>query len=185
MSFAQLQQTLVDEARQQAEVVKERYRREVEKEENRIKERAKEVEESIIDQAKAEGERRAKSLHQEAQLAARADILRVKQEELDKTAQAAMDAIMSWDENKTKSLIKALFEQLPEGKGSVTPGEKHQEIVSRAAEKKGFKVKDKTVAGEGGFVYSDSDIEVNVLVSELVKNMFARHRTEIAKVLFE
>ncbi|MFH1354304.1 MAG: V-type ATP synthase subunit E family protein [bacterium] len=185
MSFTQLQQTLITEAREQAEATKERYRQEVEKEENRIKERAKEVEEDIIDQARAEGERQVKSLHQEAQLAARADILRVKQEELNKTTRNAVDTIMSWDENKVKSLIKTLLAQLPEGKGSVTAGEKHQEVVSREAEKKGLKIKDKTVSGDGGFVYSDAEVEVNALVNELVKNVFARHRAEIAKILFE
>lgn len=185
MSFAQLQQAITGEARRQMDELKERYRQEVEKEENRIKERAQEVEEDIIDQAGAEGERRAKSLHQEAQLAARADILRAKQDGLDKTTQAAAVAVLSWDKSRTASLIKSLMKQLPEEKGKITPGEKHVELVRREAERLGHKVLDKTVAGDGGFLYSGREVEMNMLVSELVKNVFARHRTEIAKVLFE
>ncbi len=186
MSFAELQQTLTENARRQIDGLKESYRRQMEQEEQRIKDQARAVEESVIDNAQKEAARQASRLHQEAQLKSRAEVLRVKREELDKVIEETKRQLLSGDKNRAAKLIKGLMSQLPEEEGgTVTPGDEHAELVQREAVKRGFKMSPQTIPGEGGFLFSSRDFEVNMLVGELVKNTFTRHRTEIAKILFE
>lgn len=184
MSFAELQQAILDEAKKQADAVEGKYRQELNREEERIKTRVAKMEEEIIAAAESEGERQYRRLHQEAQLMARAEILRAKQRELKQTAQETAQEILAWGEEESTELIKKLMASVPKEKGTITAGEKHEPIIKKEAEKRGLKMTSATVADDGGFVYRSKKIELNLLVNHLVEGLFGRNRAVIAKELF-
>ena len=184
MSFEQLQQAILDEAKKQIDEINNRYEREFEGEENRIKARAKRAEEEIIVRSEKEGQMEAQRLHQSAQLAARAEILRAKQAELDKVLARAQTTIIEWDKEQIRLLIGLLFKLVPEKEGVVIAGSAHAEIVRELAKEKGLKVEDQTIENDGGFVFKGDRTELNATVSHLLKQLFEHERAEIAKVLF-
>jgi vacuolar-type H+-ATPase subunit E/Vma4 len=184
VSFDKLKQALLDEAKKQADTISDGHRRDLLREEERIKKHAVQIKESIIYNAQEEGIRQAKRLHQEAQLQARANILREKQKELDITIKQATEKILAWDSGEAEAIIKDLMSLVPEQEGKIVAGEKHKEIVVKEAKKKNLSVSDEVIKDDGGFVYKGKEIEQNLLISYLVQSLFERHRADIARVLF-
>jgi|GEM_PF-3428581 V/A-type H+/Na+-transporting ATPase subunit E len=184
MSFDQLQQAILDEAKQQIDEINNRYEKELSTEEERIKQRAQGIEEEIVSRTEKEGQMEAQRLHQSAQLEARADVLAAKQSELDKVLANASAEIIAWDKTQTKSLITSLFELVPETEGTITAGSAHEEIVKELAEKKGLKVNKKVIENEGGFIFKGDKSELNATISHLLKQLFEGERSKIAKTLF-
>jgi len=136
------------------------------------------IEEEIIEHAQLDGTRQAQRLHQDAQLSAKADILHVKQEELETTEQNVVQVIMAWDAPKTKALLEALMGLLPDEGGSVTAGDVHKEQVGSLAKLRGLTVQDDIVATDGGFVYHSKRTELDLTVRHLVRRLFiSRQKT--------
>ena len=167
MSFDKLKQALLDEATKQADVINDGYRRDLLREEERIKKIAVQVKDDILNDAQEEGVRQAKQLHQEAQLQARANILREKQKELEITVKLATEKILAWETSEAEAMIRALMKLVPKQEGKIVAGEKHKEIVVREAKKNNLKVLDKVIKNDGGFVYKGAEIEQNLLISYL------------------
>lgn len=184
MSFDKLKQALLDEATKQADTISDGYRRDLLREEERIKKHAIQIKEGIIDDAQEEGTRQAKRLHQEAQLRTRADILREKQKELDVTVKQAIEEVLAWDLSKAEVLIAALMSLVPRREGEIIAADMHREIVIKEAKKHSLPVSDEVLKDDGGFVYKGAEIEQNLLISYLVQSLFERHRADIARVLF-
>jgi len=185
MSFEQLQQAILDEAKKQIGEINNRYDKEMSAEEDRIKTKAKELEEQIISQAEKDGQMEAQRLHQSAQLEARAQVLSVKQAELDQVLLEAKKVVLGWDKEQTRRLNKSLFELVPEKSGKIVPGAEHEDVVTELARQKGFTVSKKKLAGEGGFVFKGTKTELNATVGYLLKQLFEQERTQVAKVLFD
>lgn len=184
MSFDKLKQALLDEATKQADTINNGYRRDLLREEERIKKNAVQIKESIINDAQEEGMRQAKQLHQEAQLQARADILREKQKELAITVKQAIGEILAWDSSKAKVMIAALMSLVPRQEGEIIATDMHRKIVMKEAKKNNLPVSDEVIGDDGGFVYRGKEIEQNLLINYLVQSLFERHRADIARVLF-
>ena len=184
VSFDKLKQALLDEAVKQSDAIGDGYRRDLLREEERIKKHAIQIKEGIISDAQEEGVRQAKRLHQEAQLRARADILREKQKELDTTIKQAIQEILDWDSSKTKVMIRDLMSLVPTQEGEIIAADMHWEIVVKEAKRKSLSVSDEGIKNDGGFVYRGKEIEQNLLISYLVRSLFERHRADIARVLF-
>lgn len=181
MSFTRLQDAILEEARQQASAVEQKYADLYDKEEQHVIERAQAVEAEIIEAAEAEGVARARKLHQESELAARSAVLTAKQEELVATREAFVkDVIDSADDQ----LIASLMALVPSDKGEIVPGEAHKELVAKAAAKAGHTVSDEVIADDGGFVYKGASTEMNLTIQHLAEALFARHRSRIASTLF-
>lgn len=185
MSFEQLQQAILDEAKQQIDKINNRYEKEFSNEEDRIKIRAEEIKEKIITGAEKEGQMEAQRLHQSAQLNARAEILAAKQSELEKVLASANKTIIEWDKEQAKTLITSLFKLVPEKEGVVIAGSAHEEVVRKISLEKGLKVNKRVIQNEGGFIFKGDRTELNATVSHLLKQLFERERSQIAKVLFD
>jgi len=184
MSFDKLQQTIFDEAKKQIGSINDQADKTFASEEARIKEKAQAVEESIIGQAEKEGQQNAQRLHQSAQLKGRAQVLRAKQEELDEVLTKAYKEIVSWDKGDTTLLINALLDLVGKEKGVISPGTAHAEVVRGLATKRGFKVTERMIEEDGGFVLKSDKTEINLSVKHLLKQLYERNRAEIARVLF-
>ncbi len=184
MSFDKLKQALLDEATKQINTINDGYRRDLLREEERIKKHAVEIKEGIINNAQEEGVRQAKRLHQTAQLQARVDILREKQKELDVTIKQATEKILAWDSSEAKMMIADLMNLVPDEEGEIVAADIHRELVVKEAKKKKLPVSDERIKNDGGFVYKGKEIEQNLLISHLVQSLFERHRADIAKILF-
>lgn len=184
MSFEQLQQAILNEAKQQINQINNRYEKEFTSEEERIKNSAESIEEQIIAKAEQEGQMEAQRLHQSAQLNARAEILLAKQSELDKILKSANKAIIEWDKKQVETLIAALFKLVHEKEGRVVAGAAHEEIVRKLSKEKGLPVNKKVIQNEGGFIFKGDKTELNATIGHLLKQLFERERSEIAKVLF-
>jgi V/A-type H+-transporting ATPase subunit E len=185
MSFTELQQAIYDEAQKRADEIDAQYRQKLASEEGRIKKQAQLIEEEIIDQARYEAKQKARFLHQEEKLLSRAQVLKVKQEEIEKVKKEVKSQIINWEDEKVDKLIKGLVELIPENvEGEVVPGSAHEKWVKKYTDKKKLSLSDKQIQDEGGLIYRGKDVEINVTVGRLVDQLFSRRRSEVAKALF-
>lgn len=185
MSFETLQTAILQEALERAELIKQNWRNRTHVEEKRIKKNARTLEERIIQSGEARGSQEAKRLHQEHMLEAKASILSAKQDQLKATQQAVVIKILSWDETKTGNLLKALLALLTDRTdGSLIPGVHHEKLLRQLAADQGIDCTEETVSDDGGFIYRTPTSEFNVTIHNLVAQIFARQRSEIAGRLF-
>lgn len=185
MSFETLQTAILEEARGRAASVMENWRDRTRTEEKRIRQSARELEEEIIRAAEARGSQEAKRLRQERVLEAKAFILRAKQEELEATQQAVTENILSWDEAKTRNLLEGLLMLLTDRTdGTLIPGSYHAELLKKLTDEQGIDCSEDVVNDDGGFIYRTPTSEFNVTIRNLVAQIFARHRAELAGRLF-
>ncbi len=180
MSYESLKDALLTEAATQADEVAERFNDQLKSEQERIAQRAKGAEEEIIAQAEADGEVEASRLHQEHQLAAKANVLVAKQEELDATQAKVTEEILDWDDAATDDLLEHLLKLAPDG-AELTAGAKHADALKKAGAKN---ITSETISGDGGFIARAADEEVNLTIAHLVAQLFIRHRAVIAAQLF-
>jgi len=180
VSYESLKKALLSEAANQADEAAAEIQERLRSEEQRIAAKAKSAEEEIISQANADGVVAASRLHQEHQLAAKANVLNAKQEELDTTQDAVVNEILSWDESATTALLKHLLTLVPEG-ATITVGENHADALNKIGAKN---VEGTTIKNDGGLIASSEFAEVNLTIRHLVAQLFIRHRAVIAAQLF-
>tara|TARA_Y100000310_G_C20592972_1_gene769032 strand:- start:471 stop:1013 length:543 start_codon:yes stop_codon:yes gene_type:complete len=180
VSYESLKDALLTEAATQADEVAARFNDQLKSEKERIAQRAKGAEEEIIAQAESLGEVEASRLHQEHQLAAKANVLVAKQEELDETQTKVVDEILAWDGAATGDLLTHLLKLAP-ADAELTAGAKHADALKKAGAKN---VASETISGDGGFIARAANEEVNLTIRHLVAQLFIRHRAAIAAQLF-
>jgi len=180
MSYEALKEALLAEAATQADQIAHEYKDKLTAEQARITKRAQALEEEVINQAEAQATTEASRLHQEHQLTAKANVLVAKQEELDATRDTVIAAILAWDEARTQELLTALLTLTPKD-AEITAGATHATALKKAGAKK---LTSEEIADEGGFVARGAESEINLTISHLVDQLFARHRSEIAGQLF-
>jgi vacuolar-type H+-ATPase subunit E/Vma4 len=183
MPFAKLKETILAEARQQAQAVSDKIRQQTKAEEQRIAEQARQLEETIIRQAEQEGMRRARQLHQETELQARAAVLRAKEVELTKTKQMLVEQMLSMNNQQTTHLLQDLLKLIPDEAGTIVAGSIHRSQLEPLLPKT-LKLAQGDLTGEGGFVYRSQSAELNLTISHLVDRLFVKHRSGIARTSF-
>lgn len=183
MSFAQLQEEIFSAAAARGAELTAQYQRELKREEARIQEHARAIEETIIDRGRLSGKARAQRIHQSAQLAAKAQILAAKQAALAHVQAAVVQHILAWEGGPLERFISALLERVPAG-GVIVPGAAHEAVVRTLAEGRGLAVEGPALPDEGGFVWRGEKGELTATVSRLVADIFTRHRAQIARTLF-
>lgn len=184
MSFAQLQAALLRQANQEIHRVRAKYQREYAAKEEEITERARDIEESVISAAEQEADQEVKQRHQHVQLSARADVLRVKQAELDRLQTATVQEILAWPEAETRRFLTALLTLITERQGTITAGAAHAALVRELAAARGLTVHERVMPEEGGFVFHGERTELNATVRHLVREVFRQRRAELAGILF-
>lgn len=185
MSFDTLQSAILGEAKAEASRISEDLEKQRKDHETRIKNLAAMIEEKIITQANKEAEQKERRLQQEAEFIGRSHVLRAKQQELDTTREAFLQELLKLPEEQAEHFITALFTVVPKNlKGEVIAGEHHAALVKKVAKKHGVTVASDTLHGRGGFIVRTSESEINLTTDHLVKQLFARHRAELAKALF-
>lgn len=184
MSFAEFENTVLQQAQQRAEAVQVSFARQLAVEENKVKQQAMALETGIINRGEAEAERQASQLRQAAHLAARADVLSAKQAELDELGQAFADELNRATGEAGKNMMAAWLKSLPAEAGTIVPGEHHAEILRTLALRPGFELSGQAIPGEGGFLYRSARVEVNLTTSNIVAQLLVRHRAELAGIVF-
>jgi vacuolar-type H+-ATPase subunit E/Vma4 len=185
MSFDTLKQSILKEADARIEEIKARTRKQLRHEEKRITKQAQALEQNILDEAEKYAEQAESRLHQERQLQAKANVLTSKQLELDKTEAETLSSILKWEEDETRELLKALIAMLPDKPGIVLLGEKHTEIAKEMLkDQKQWDVSEEVIPDDGGLKFRDEKMEINLSVRYLVRQLFTRHRADIARHLF-
>ncbi|PIT97719.1 MAG: hypothetical protein COT71_04525 [Candidatus Andersenbacteria bacterium CG10_big_fil_rev_8_21_14_0_10_54_11] len=184
MSFTKLQEALISQAEADLTLLRARYAAEYARTEDKITRRARQAEEQIIRSAEAAGEQEAQRLHQSAQLTARADILRAKQEEITAAREKTIQEILAWPAAEARAFIAALLDRIPVQEGIVTAGDAHAAIVRELASARGLAVADKEITDDGGFVFRNQRTELDATVRRLVTDLFRRRRAELASLLY-
>ena len=185
MSFTKLQEALISQAEADLTLLRARYAAEYARTEDKITRRARQAEEQIIRSAEAAGEQEAQRLHQSAQLTARADILRAKQEEITAAREKTIQEILAWPAAEARAFIAALLDRIPvQEEGIVTAGDAHAAIVRELASARGLAVADKEITDDGGFVFRNQRTELDATVRRLVTDLFRRRRAELASLLY-
>ena len=152
--------------------------------ERRITTKAQELEEEIIRAGESAGEQEAKRLYQDSHLAAKAQVLTAKQQELDELREAVVDEILGWDATQTKAMLKALLEQLPEPGGTITAGATQADILAELADTYQLTINKRRIPNDGGFIWQSKLMEINLTVRYLTAQLFKRRRSDLAKLLF-
>ena len=182
MSLSKLQEHILEVAKQEADDVRATLAREYANQEARITAVARKIEETIIDTAQARALQEERRLHQQAELAGRAHVLRAKQDELATTERMTVERLMGLDEKHTKEMLTALISLLPKnGKGVIIPGALHEKLLGSLT--KDYKLDTHSLPDQGGFVYRDDSTEINLTITHLVARLFSMHKSEIATAL--
>lgn len=183
MSFANLQQAVLQEATAKAVAVQARLDGQLATQESRLKKEVTAIEREILEQARADADNQAQQLRQGAVLAARAEVLLAKQAELTAVRAEFLRQLLALDAAQTARLIDRLLALVTEKNGECTAGEHHFAAVKKAAAKKGFTVTDETIPGEGGFIFRSPRMEMNLTLGQLVDQVLIKHRAAIAETL--
>ncbi|OGY37229.1 MAG: hypothetical protein A3E36_01375 [Candidatus Andersenbacteria bacterium RIFCSPHIGHO2_12_FULL_45_11b] len=183
MSLSALKEAIVCEAAAQAEAIAKQAASAVQQEQQRTTKELRELEESIVQRARVEGERQARMIHQKAELAGRALILRAKQKEIASTKDAFVSYLAQLPDAQSKALYQELLNKLPGTSGEIIAGEKSKAIVEKLTTKH-HAISKETLPDEGGFIFRSKHVEINSTFSYLAEKMFWNHRADIAKELF-
>ncbi len=160
MSLPALQETILAEARKEADAILARSRAELAKEQERATSELRAMEERIVTEATKNAQRESQVIHQRAELAGRASVLTAKQEEIDATKAEFLAMLQNLPEQDKKKLYASLKKLLPDTEGKT---EEHP---------------------EGGFIFRGKGIEVNLSFPYLTDRLFWKYRAEISQALF-
>lgn len=184
MSLEGLKQAIHQEVEQRTKAIEHRYETLMAQEQERLKNKAKQLEGEIIEQAQRQGQAELARAQQAARLAARADVLRVKQAELDRLKQAMVAQILAWPPAELHEFLASLLKPLLSQKGEVVAGEKHHRALHALSQQLNFTLSQQTIPAEGGFIYRTAYQEINLTIRQLVNFLFERHRAKMAQELF-
>lgn len=181
MSFEALQEAILAEAKQRADQISTQLAQRISAEEQRITARASALEEKVVTEAEVQADKQARRIRQEAELSGRALVLNAKQEELDQTKAELTKQLL---EMNTNTLLSGLLKLVPaHTEGTIVPGQAHADALKKLI-KGDLKLSDKSIKGEGGFIFQSKNSELNLTISHLVDRLFVKHRSQIAKILF-
>ncbi len=184
MSFDKLQKAILTEAADEAAIVQERYKKLAQREKERITAQARDVEESILEEAKLAAEREASRLRQEHILTSKATVLAAKQDALNELEETLVHKLHQ-DQDMTSTLIRQLLAQLPSKAGTIVPGELHRDAIAKALQKNSkYKLSAEIIPNDGGLIYKNELTEINLSIRAIVRQVFTRHRAELAAALF-
>lgn len=183
MSFEQLQETILSQAKAKVEKIERRYAQQRHDEEKRITQQARQAEESIIEAAQVRGDREAARVQQERQLAAKSAVLEAKQKELAIAQEKAVERVLAQSSEETEELLKSLMQYVPKDKGVLIPGERHRAALEKILPGT-VELSEEEIPEDGGFIYRSRQTEINLTVRNLLNLVFERHRADLAKILF-
>jgi vacuolar-type H+-ATPase subunit E/Vma4 len=182
MSLTALKEAILSQATAQAHAIEKQSSVRVRQEQKKTTTALRDLEEGIVGQAREEGQRKTRTIHQQAELSGRALILNAKQEELEKTAEVFVEHLLNLSAKKSKALHESLIATLPETKGIIVAGEYSKDILTGI--KTVHALSKETIPKEGGFIFKGKNVEINSTFSYLTKQIFADHKADIAHELF-
>lgn len=183
MSYEKLQEYILEEARSQAHTLGRDLEAKRLQEEMRIRNKARQIEETILQHAEIRGQETARKTHQEAELAGKAAVLAAKQEELNATQHELLQQLVALEEDTQKKLIQRLLKHIPKEKGEIIAGSRHKKLLTGLIQST-HTLSPHTIQDEGGFIFRSKTKEINMTLSHLVSGLFSRFRTDLAKELF-
>ncbi len=183
MSFDHLQARILDEARAQAKHLADTFTAQKTSREEASNRKIRAIEEKIIEQARHQADQQARYIRQTIKLKSRADILMAKQARLNLLESKFRDRLVALPLTDTKALLGRLLALIPsEGTGEIIVGDRHvQELRALTS---AYTIVDETLPQEGGFVYRDRHLELNLTISNIVRQLFRQHRAKLARQLF-
>lgn len=182
MSLLALKEAILSQASAEAHAIKEQSSVRVSEEQKKTTAQLRELEEGIVGQARKEGQRQSRMIHQQAELSGRALILNAKQEELEKTSGAFVAHLLALDAHAGKELHESLLNTLHQAKGVIVAGEYSKEILAVCATS--HELSKEILKNEGGFIFKGKNVEINCTFSHLSKQIFWDYRASIARELF-
>lgn len=178
-----LTKKILDDARVQAEGIKENARKKSEGVINTKIKEAHDRKDKIIEKANSEAEMMKDRVVSSAELKVRDEKLKAKQKVMDKVFLMAKESLKGLSEDEFSSFITKTTEKIEiKGKGSlVVPSGKKEMIES--------KIKDLEILEdenlESGFILKDDDVIYNYTFDSLVDEIREELEGEIAKNLFQ
>lgn len=185
MSVDQLKIRILEDAKQEAQHIEAELRTQKREQEKRIEASARQIEEAILDKARAEAKSKSQQIKQANDLNAKAHVLLTKQTALDELAGDFQKKLLGLEGREIKTIIEVFMATIPGStQGEVIAGALQADVVKQAAKKYKLAISHETVAGEGGFLFRGHRHEYNFLTSHLVRQLFTRHRAKLAQALF-
>lgn len=185
MSLTKLQEKIIQDATAKAAEITKSFAAQKAEREEKVRDAARKLEEDIIDQAQKEAEYISTRALQDAKMNMRSKILHDKQKQLDVLEQAFLQQLLDMPKEESKAMIEKLLKHVPKKeKGTIVAGEVSHHAVEKLCDSKEHTVAKEVIAGEGGFIFRGDKSEVDLTFTNLVRQVFLHHRSEIAHVLF-
>jgi len=187
MALKDIINTITDEAKAEAEKIKQEGKKKIEAIEEESRQKIKTEEKKIDDSIEKEAQKVVDRAAFESNIKERNKIVSLKQEIVDEVFDKVLEKIKELGDNEYSAVMKKLIADLPEVEsGYITPIAGKEDLTRKALQDSGknYSISDSSIEGAGGFVFKSKDIEVDNRFEELLKGLREELEIEISNKLF-
>lgn len=186
MAFSDIKKSILDEAHKQAEECRLQGSKEVAKIradwENKVKTKKQELLKALQKRAEQKLLQAKFQIQNETQ----AQVLRKKQEILDQVYKSALDKLNQLGEEQYINLMVRLLKDLPQGEADLISVSGKEKWLAKALKQSNcnHKLSSETVAGQGGFVFQSSQVEIDCTFEVLLEEIKTETNLVVAEKIF-
>ncbi|MFH1598379.1 MAG: V-type ATP synthase subunit E family protein [Patescibacteria group bacterium] len=186
MALDDIIQSILAEAKKEADKVKQQGVTDIEALKKEFKEKANEEEKRILDSAQKEADRATTQAQFLAISQKKAGLLTKKQEILDKVYKQALEKLAKLDPASYQKLVASLLKKLDEPQGEVVPVKGKESLTKEALNKSGkpYQLSTETISGKGGFVFKTKTMQIDNRFAVLIDHVRQDTEMEVSKILF-
>ncbi len=186
MALDDIIQSILAEARKEADKVKQQGIAEIEGLKKDFQAQAQEEEQRILNSVQREADRAVAQAQFLAVSQKKAGLLTKKQEILDQVYSRALDKLAKLPEADYQKLVSSLLKKLEEPQGEVVPVKGKESLTKSALSKSGkpYQLATSTVSGKGGFVFKTKTMEIDNRFAVLIDHVRQDTEMEVSKILF-
>jgi len=186
MALDDIIQSILAEAKQEADKIKQGGIAEIEELKKNLAKTAEEEEKRILASAQKEADRQVEQARFLAVSQEKAGLLSKKQEILDQVYQQALAKLAQFDQAAYQKLVASLINQLEEPQGEILSVEGKENLTKQALAQTGkpYQLSNETVSGKGGFIFRTDTMEIDNRFAVLIDQVRETTEMEVSQILF-
>lgn len=140
----------------------------------------------IVDEAKRKANQKIQQMQFKLQSQFQLEVLKAKNDIINQAYEKAQKKLIGLSEKDYEELMLKLINQINLSEGELISVVGKEKSLKKALEKSGkkFKISDKTIEGDGGFIFQSNKLEINNTFSNLIANSKEQTILEVTKILF-
>ncbi|MBU1148482.1 hypothetical protein KKI23_00145 [Patescibacteria group bacterium] len=186
MALDDIIQSILAEAKQEADKVKQQGISDLKALKKDYQEKAGQEEKRLLESAQKEADRNVAQAQFLAISRKKAGLLTKKQEILDQVYKQALAKLSELPEVDYKKLVASLISQLQETEGEVVSVKGKESLTKQALSQSGkpYQLATETVSGKGGFVFKTKTMQIDNRFAVLIDHVRQDTEMEVSKILF-